>query len=107
MTLDELKERLNELAWDEQMDFEMSERHPETSAEEMEAIERKIKKLAKKLTTRLVDQLEQDEGYVAWALRLSAHVPGDMFAERAQRFTHHPDTNVRYWAVKILQTHES
>ncbi len=107
MTVDELKERLNDLAWNEQMDFEMSERFSETSADGMEETERKIHRLAKKLTATLVDQLEQDEGYVVWALRLSTYVPGDVPAERAQRFRHHPDSTVRYWANKITQMHKS
>jgi hypothetical protein len=107
MTVDELKERLNELAWDEQMDFEISERHSETSVDDMEETEGKIRKLAKKLTTTLLDQLEQDEGYVAWVLRLSPYVPGDKPAGRAERFRHHPDSSVRYWANKILQMHKS
>ena len=107
MTLQELKQRLNELAWQEQMDFEMSERRNDSDADEMEDTELKIKNLAGKLTTTLLDELEQDEGYVVWALRLSPYVPGDTPVMRAQRFRDHPETNIRYWAAKLAQSNET
>lgn len=106
MTLQELKQSLNELAWHEQMDFEMSERRNDSGADEMEDTESKIRDLGKKLTTTLLDKLEQDQGYVVWALRLSPHVPGDTPVVRAQRLRNHPETNVRYWAGKIAQSNE-
>lgn len=103
MTLDELKERLNDLSWEEQMEFEMSERGPHGSTDATRGIERGVQELARQVTPSLLDQLEQDGGYDVWSLRLSPHVPGDSPARRARRFLHHADASVRYWATEIIR----
>jgi hypothetical protein len=101
MTLEELKERLNALSWEEQMEFEMSERSAQGSTDATQEIERGVQELARQVTPSLLDQLEQNDGYVVWSLRLSPHVPGDSPARRAQRFLHHADASVRYWATEM------
>jgi len=103
MTVAELKERLNDLSWEEQMEFEMSERGAQGSTDATREIERGVRELARQLTPSLLDQLEQDGGYVVWSLRLSQHVPGDSPSRRAQRFLHHADAGVRYWAAEIIR----
>jgi|SRR2546423_1354213 len=103
MTVEELKEKLNDLSWEEQMEFEMSERGAQDSTDAMQEIERKMRELARQVTPPLLDQLEQDGGYVVWSLRLSPHVPGDSPARRGRRFLHHADRSVRYWAAEIIR----
>jgi hypothetical protein len=106
VTLNKLKKILNDLSWDEQMEFEMSERDPNSSQNMREKINQKIRELAVQLTPSLLDILEQDKGYLVWVLRLSPHVPGDAPKKRAQRFVNHQDSEVRFWANKLMQTHE-
>jgi hypothetical protein len=103
MTFDELKEKLNELAWEEQAEFEMSERKDGGTASTMQEIEPKIQELARQITPTLLDMLEQDAGYIVWVLRLSPNVPGDSPAVRARLFLHHSDNNVRFWASEIVK----
>lgn len=106
MTLDKLKERLNELSWEEQMNFEMSERYPENFEDVTAITEHKIQELAQLLTPSLLDSLEREEGYIAWVLRLSPYVPDDSSLQRGQRFLYNPDSRVRYWASEIIRIHE-
>jgi len=101
MTFEELKERLNQLSWEEQMEFELSERGAPDSIDS--TVERGIQELARQVTPSLLDQLELDGGYAVWSLRLSPHVPGDSPARRARRFLHHADSNVRYWATELIR----
>jgi hypothetical protein len=106
MTAEELKAKLDEFSWDEQMEFEMSERDEQTASAMMKEIESRLAALGKELTPGLLDILEQDSGYLVWALRLSPHVPGDVAARRGQRYLRHPDSVVRYWA-ELLQRVEN
>ena len=101
MTIDELIERLDDLSWEEQMNFEMTERDAEYARQIAPEIERAIQELAGVITPVLLDQLEREEGYVVWALRLSPHVPGDNPSQRGQRYLNDPNGNVRYWAEQI------
>jgi hypothetical protein len=104
MTLDELKEKLNDLAWEEQMEFEMSERHSEFSEEMMQKIQDYIHEIAQQITPRLLDMLEQEKGYIIWVLRLSPYVRGDDPISRGRRFIHHPDVQVQNWAAEIMRS---
>jgi hypothetical protein len=45
LTPDEVKEFLNNLGWEEQMEFEMSERYPDTSEDARREIAFKIQEL--------------------------------------------------------------
>jgi hypothetical protein len=98
MTVEQLKATLDEFSWDEQMEFEMSERDEQSASAMMAEIESRLAALGKELTPGLLDALEQDSGYLVWALRLSPHVPGDIPSGRGRRYLGHPDRNVRYWA---------
>ena len=103
MTVNELKQVLNNMAWEEQIEFEMSERDCTQFSERPAALERKVRQVARNLNSTLLDELQQDEPYVVWALRLSPHVPGDHALERARPFLQHPDGDIRYWAVRIVE----
>lgn len=100
MTLRELTEQLDRLAWREQMDFEATERG---ALSEQAALEADIRALARSLTVSLVDELERDGGYPAWVLRLSPHVPGDDPRARARRLAHDRSADVRYLASELLK----
>jgi hypothetical protein len=99
MTLDELTEQLNHLAWREQIDFEASERG---AASEQPEIEAAVRALARSLPVELVDDLEREGSHPTWVLRLSPHVPGDDTRARASRLAHHPSYEVRYLANALL-----
>ena len=105
--LQTLTKQLDELSWEEQMAFEMSERHPYPPDEEYQRIEEKIHRLGRRLTPPLLDTLEKEAGYLVWVLRLSPHVPGDDPVRRAERWRHHEDAQVRYWAEQILKESSS
>jgi hypothetical protein len=104
MTVDRLKEALDDLSWDEQMDFEMSER-PGGVPPEAGGSDRRLRAIAAEVTVSLLDALEQEAGYAAWALRLSPYVAGDRPASRARRFLNHPNRDVRQRAEEILRPH--
>ncbi len=98
MDIQELIEQLDDLSWQEQMNFELSERDAKFARQTAAEIEHAIQELGGELTPALLDQLEQEDGYVVWALRLSPYVPGDNPSRRAQRYLNHPDSSVRYRA---------
>ena len=101
MNIDKLKELLNDFAWEEQMEFELSERGHDESNEMREEIKNKIQNLAQRLTPMILDSLEEDKSYLTWVLRLSPHVPNDHPKKRAYRHLKNMDRNVRYWAKQI------
>ena len=100
MTLRALTERLDALAWCEQMDFEATERG---ASSEQAAIEAELRALARSLPVALIDELERDGGYPAWVLRLSPHVAGDDPRARAQRLANDRSAEVRYLASELLK----
>jgi hypothetical protein len=102
MRLDELTNLLDELSWDEQVDFEMRERFPDSDSAQQAADDETSRLLGPRLTPALLDALEREDGYLAWVLRLSPYVPGDVPTRRAQRLLHHADSDVRYWAARIM-----
>lgn len=102
MTVHALKERLNELAWTEQVNFELSERHPGASSSSEKEFGQRIRELGQRLSPAMLDALERQEGYLTWVLRLSPYVPGDDADKRAKRHAEHRDSQVRFWANQIL-----
>ena len=103
MSVSELKEILDRLAWQEQVDFEMSERDCDQISERTHALESQISEIARGLSPSLLNELQQDDGYVAWALRLSPYVPGDRQRDRARLYFQHPAATVRFWANRIIE----
>ena len=101
MNLNELKVRLNQIAWDEQVNFEVSECFSEENDDE-KAVEDQLRELGQQLTPSLLDALEQDYAYITWVLRLSPFVPNDEPKRRAKNLVNHQDSQVRYWAQNLL-----
>jgi hypothetical protein len=100
MTLAELMERLDQLAWREQIDFEASERG---APSEDAAIDAELHRIAAATTVSLLDALERDGRYPAWVLRLSPHVLGDDPVARARRLALDRSSEVRHLATAILR----
>jgi hypothetical protein len=102
MNLQELIERIDDLSWQEQMEFEMSERDSQYAQWTATEIEHIIQEVASETSPGLLDQLELEEAYIVWALRLSLHVRDDNPLRRGHRYMEHPNSNVRYWANRII-----
>ncbi|MEM9006465.1 MAG: hypothetical protein AAGE59_23440 [Cyanobacteria bacterium P01_F01_bin.86] len=101
MNLDELKVHLNQIAWEEQVNFEISERYSEANDNDA-AVEESLRSLGHQLTPSMLDELQQDCGYITWALRLSPFVPNDKSRQRTHSFITHQKSQVRYWANVLL-----
>lgn len=99
MTIDELTRKLDELSWEEQVEFELDDREA-SSGDGIDA-DARIRVLASRLSPTLLDKLERTPGYLAWVLRLAPDVPGDRAQARARRHAGDPDGRVRYWARRI------
>ncbi len=101
MTIGELTKRLDEIAWHEQVEGELSERpdsRPRTSE-----IESELRALASHCDTSILDALENEAGYLVWALRLAPLVEHARARERAQRYVDSPNWHVRYWARAAVE----
>ena len=102
MTLQEIKAAVDGLAWQEHVEFEVGEDSPAASAGAENGVACGLHRLGQALTPDLLDALQAEPGYTAWALRLSPHVPGDRPRARARRFIADPDRTVRFWAAEII-----
>lgn len=100
MTFNELTECLERLAWQEQMDYEATERG---AATEEPLIEQSLRQLAANTTPNLLDLLEQDGGYSTWLMRLSTYINEDNTPLRARRLLNNPSSEVRYLAEQLLK----
>ena len=102
MDTNELKRELDEIHWEEQMEFELTEADPQSGESLHFEIQKKIKELAYILSSIDLDNLQQDDDYIIWALRLSPHVPDDDSRSRAKNFLKHRDSQVRFYASEII-----
>lgn len=98
MTLAELEKRLDEIAWNEQLEHEISERPSVASPPDLEQIDARLRALAALLDSRLLDALERADGYLAWTLRLARFVDPDRGVARSRRYLEHANWSVRHWA---------
>lgn len=98
-----LFKRLNEISWQEHVNFEISEKYPEDreqdrrSAEEIEAM---LRDLASHISPDTLNMLEQTDS-ITWSLRLSQYVNDDDSASRAQKYLHHEQYEIRFWAKRL------
>lgn len=97
MLVDELKRRLDAIAWHEQVEQEMGERALASPADPA-LIEAELLALAGSVDSALLDVLEREEGYGVWALRLSALVEPSSVRQRALRHVDDANWHVRHWA---------
>jgi len=93
--------RIDEIAWHEQVDRELSESKAPAYEFSPTRIETELRGLGSGLDAALLDALENEEGYLVWALRLSPFVHLAHPKERARAHLNSPDWEVRYWARKI------
>jgi hypothetical protein len=99
MTLEELMEDLDRLAWRAQIDFEATERG---APSEEDAIAAELRRIAGSITVPVLDALEHNGSHPAWVLRLSPHVRGDDPVVRARRLVHDRSSEVRHLAGQLL-----
>lgn len=100
-----LTQKLNEIAWEEQMNFWISEKYPETTEENRENIkrvERMLTNLGHQVTSTMLDKLEQQDE-IEWSLRLSAYVDTDDSVARAKKYINHKRSVIRALANMLLQ----
>jgi hypothetical protein len=98
--LEQLKAALDQVAWREQVEDEMAEKYP-GSWDDSDVLA-ELRSLAAGLEPGQLDELERSPGYAAWALRLSALVPGGESRIRALRLLDSGDDETRYWALRLL-----
>lgn len=101
MTIRELIQRINEIAWLEQVDHELSERRDVRSSPALELIDMKLRSLALSVDSILLDALEKEEGYLIWTLRLALFVEPERARQRAYPYLRSSNWRVQYWARKI------
>jgi hypothetical protein len=73
VTLDELKQRLDTIAWQEQVEAELSEKPSLASPPDLSLVDQALRALALQLGAGQLDQLEGEAGYLVWCLRLAAY----------------------------------
>lgn len=103
VTIRELRQRLNEIAWLEQVEDELDERPGLGSSPALESIDVKLRSLASSIDSTLLDALEKEEGYLIWVLRLASFVEPEHARQRAHPYVHSANWRVQYWARKIAR----
>ena len=101
LTLAELEARLDRIAWHEQVERELRERAPPPRPAGPE-IERELRACAASVDSALLDTLENEDGYLVWALRLALFVEPARAKRRARRHLDSADWEVRCWARTII-----
>ena len=103
MLIAEIKQRLDEIAWHEQVEHEMSERPALASSPALTLIDAELRALAASADEALLDALEKEEGYLIWALRLAPFVEPAKAMQRARPYLDSTNWNVRHWAREIAR----
>jgi hypothetical protein len=106
MLLSEFKTRLDEIAWHEQIEHELSERVA-ASPPDLDRIEAELRALAASVDSALLDTLEQEAGYLIWALRLAPFVEPARAQQRARPYIDSPNWRVRTWARRVAGVDEA
>lgn len=100
-----LFKRLNEISWQEHVNFEISEKYRddrEQTLRDTEEIEAMLRNLASYISPDTLNMLEQTDS-ITWSLRLSQYVDDDDSATRAQKYLHHEQYEIRFWAKYLLE----
>jgi hypothetical protein len=101
MLLADLIARLDDIAWDEQLDSELRDRNPGAWATTTDETEQALAKLGAQLDSPILSDLERIAGYEVWALRLSPYVADDPTATRLLRLREHRNPAVRSWVAVL------
>jgi hypothetical protein len=101
MVVSELKKRLDEIAWQEQVEHELSDRGSSSSPPDLGRIGELLRTLAEAVDVTLLDAIEKEEGYLVWALRLAPFVDPAHAKQRARPYLRSENFHVRYWARTI------
>lgn len=101
MGIDDLKRRLNAIAWQEQVEAELGEKPSLAAPADPSLVDQALRELAQQLSARQLDELEQEAGYLVWCLRLASY--GDPAAARRRALRHLDDSNwrTRHWAQRL------
>ena len=102
MNAEELRSIVDTVAWREQVEFELGERYP--GHPDDAAVQAELRRVGATVTPRLLDALQDSDGYGVWALRLAPYVAGEDAAARARRHLEDPDPDTRYWARRLLDS---
>lgn len=98
MQIDDLKQRLNAIAWQEQIEAELSERPSIGSPADPSLVEGQLRALAASVDEALLDELEREAGYLIWCLRVAFFVDPAAAKQRAQRHVNSTNWRLRHWA---------
>lgn len=101
MTLEQLKQALDDIGWDEHAAIEANEGRSPTDQVEIDTVQR-LRQIGSQLTSAELDSLERHSGYASWVLRLSPFVAGDDPTLRARNYKNDANGDVRFWAARIL-----
>ena len=107
MRFDELTQRIDEIAWHEQIEHTLAERLAPLATPDLAAIDTELRALATHVNCTLLDMLKREEGYLVWALRLAAFVEPTQARRYAQPHVDSEDFRVRYWACRMAGIEES
>jgi hypothetical protein len=99
--IDELKQQLNAIAWQEQVEAELGERPSIESPADPSVVEVQLRTLAAFVDEAMLDELEREAGYLVWCLRLAPFVDRAAAKQRAQRHVHSTNWHLRHWARRI------
>lgn len=102
MSLEELKGELDRISWLEQVDQEISERPNINSKPSQDIVNKQLSRLASLLNYTLVGELEWEDGYLVWSMRLALLMDPTYAKQRARLYVGSPDPHVRYWVQSIL-----
>ncbi len=103
MGIEELKNQLDRMGWLEQTDQEITERPNISSDPSPDLIYNELSKLASSVDNTILGELEMEEGYLVWTLRLAMLAEPAYVKQRTQLYMNIPDCEVQYWALKIVR----
>jgi hypothetical protein len=97
----DLRQRLDRIAWHEQVERELADRPAVAVPPDLAAIDAELQALAVGLDSTLLDALEREDGYLVWALRLAPFVESVDAPRRAGPHIDSQEWRVRYWARRV------
>lgn len=76
MDMNTLFKKIDEIGWEEQMNFWLSEKYPDSIEENSQRLHSMLVELGSQINPAILDEMEY-EGEIAWSLRLSLYVDSD------------------------------